>query len=82
MKLNPKKLATALAATWGLYVLLIGWVAAAGWGTTDLVDALSGLYLGFKATFVGGIIGGLWGMIDGLIAGYIIAWVYNWAPKK
>ncbi len=82
MKLNPKKLAIALALTWGLYVLCIGWAAAIGWGTTDLVSALAGLYIGFKATLLGGIIGGLWAAIDGLIAGYLIAWFYNWAPKK
>jgi hypothetical protein len=82
MKLNPEKLAAAVGLTWGLYVLLIGWVAAIGWGNTDLVSSLSGLYIGFKATFVGGIIGGLWGLIDGLIGGYLIALFYNWMIKS
>jgi hypothetical protein len=82
MKLNPKKLAIALGLTGGLGVLLVGWLAAAGWGNYDLVNALSAVYIGFKATFWGGIIGGLWGFLDGLIAGYLIATLYNRAPKK
>jgi len=82
MKLNPEKLAVALGLTWGLYVLLIGWVAAIGWGTSELVTALAGLYVGFKATLLGGIIGGLWGFLDGIIAGYLIAVFYNMAQKS
>ncbi len=81
MKLNPKKLAIAGALTWGLYVLLSGWVAWIGWGNHDLVNALAGLYVGYKATFWGAVIGGLWGLLDGLIGGYLLAVFYNWASK-
>lgn len=82
MKLNPKKLAIAGGITWALYVLFIGWVAALGWGNHDLVHAMSGLYIGFKATFLGGIIGGLWGLVDGLIGGYLVAFFYNQIAGK
>jgi hypothetical protein len=81
MKLNPKKLAISSAIVWGLYVLLAGWVAAIGWGNHDLVKALAGLYIGYKATFIGGIIGGLWAVVDGLIGGYLVAVFYNYADK-
>lgn len=82
MKLNPKKFAIAAGIVWGLYVLFIGWTAAAGWGNHALVNALGALYLGFKPTFFGGIIGGLWGVLDGVIGGYLVIYLYNRMSKK
>ena len=80
-KLNVKALAVGIGVLWAIYVLFIGWVAAFGWGT-ELVTVLSSLYIGYSASFVGGIIGGIWAFIDGAIAGAIIAWVYNKVTTK
>ncbi len=77
MKLNVKKIAVILAVVWGLYVLLIGWLGAAGWGNQFLINIFSVIYVGFSPTFIGGIIGGVWGALDGLIAGIVIANLYN-----
>lgn len=82
MKLNPKRFAIAVGIVWGLYVLLTGWIAAAGWGNYTLVNTLSAIYLGFKPTFVGGIVGGLWGVLDGLIGGYLLIYLYNKQTAK
>ncbi len=82
MKLNPKQLAIAGGIVWGAYVLLAGWAAAIGWGNHALVNALAGLYIGYKATFWGSVIGGLWAIVDGVIAGYLIAYLYNWSKGK
>jgi hypothetical protein len=67
-KCNVKALAVAVGALWAIYVLLLGWIAAFGWGE-DMVDLLSSLYIGYAPTFLGGIIGGIWAFIDGAIAG-------------
>ena len=80
-KLNVKALAVGIGVLWAIYVLFIGWVAAFGWGK-ELVTVLSSLYIGYSASFVGGIIGGIWAFIDGAIAGAIIAWVYNKVATK
>lgn len=71
MKLSTKKFSMAAAITWGLYILLIGWAATAGWGNHQLVTIISSLYVGFKPTFFGSLIGCAWGILDGLIGGYI-----------
>jgi hypothetical protein len=80
-KCNVKALAVAIGALWALYVLFLGWMAAFGWGR-ELVTVLSSLYIGYRASFFGGIIGGIWAFIDGAVAGAIIAWVYNLVAKK
>jgi hypothetical protein len=80
-KCSIKALAVAIGVLWAIYVLLLGWIAAFGWGK-EMVTVLSSLYIGYKPTFVGGIIGGIWAFVDGAIAGAIIAWVYNLVAKK
>ena len=82
MKLNTKKLSLAFSLTWGLFVLSIGWTAAIGWGNHALVNTMSGLYIGFKASFLGGIIGGLWGLVDGFIGGFLVSMFYNRVLSK
>ncbi len=77
MNLNPSKFAVAASLTWGLYILMVGWLAAAGWGNHSLITTTSALYLGFKPTFLGGIIGAIWGLVDGCIAGYVFALAFN-----
>lgn len=78
MKIAP--LAISLGAVWALGVLFLGWAAALGWGAA-LVNVLGSLYLGYNASFVGGIIGGVWAFVDGAIAGALIAAIYNLAAR-
>jgi hypothetical protein len=67
-------LATGIVS--GAGIMFLGWIAALGWGKS-LLDALAGLYVGYTASFVGGIIGGVYGFFDGLIGAAILAWLYN-----
>ena len=80
-KMNIKALAMGLGASWGLYMLVLGWTAAYGFGI-GFVETMSSMYIGFAPTFVGGIIGGIWGFIDGAVGGAIIAYVYNMVCRK
>ncbi|MGA8573609.1 MAG: bacteriophage holin [Desulfobaccales bacterium] len=80
-KCNIKALAVAIGALWSFSVLLLGWMAAFGWGR-EIVTVLASLYLGYAPTFLGGIVGAIWAFIDGAIAGAIIAWVYNLVAQK
>ena len=68
-KLNVKAFALACGVSFGAYALLLGWIAASGWGS-GIVAMLSSMYLGYAPTFVGGIVGA------------IVAWVYNAMIKK
>jgi hypothetical protein len=62
----------------GAGTIFLGWIAALGWGWgKSLLDVLAGLYVGYTASFVGGIIGGVYGFFDGLIGAAILAWLYN-----
>jgi hypothetical protein len=64
-----------LAAAYALFLGLAGWLFPP-WGT-ELVTAMSSLYIGYDATFLGSILGAIWAFVDGFIAGVVIAWVYN-----
>ena len=75
-KLKVVPMALGMGLTWGLAILLLGWISAAGWGVR-IVEVLSSLYLGFAPTFLGGVIGGLWAFVDGFLAGLALAWLYN-----
>lgn len=87
-KFNMKALALAFGISWAFYVAFVAWVAGLfpsigtnGWGGA-IVVGLSSLYLGYKATFLGGLIGAVWGFVDGAICGIIVAWLYNMFAKE
>ena len=82
MKFNTIKFALTVAVVWALYILCVGWISTAGWGNHSLVNALSGLYVGYTATFTGSIIGALYGLLDGFVGGLLIALVYNSFQKR
>ena len=75
-KLRIIPLAVAFGTIWALGILVLAWAAAFGWGTA-LVELLGSLYLGYDASFLGGLIGALWAIVDGAIAGALIAVIYN-----
>lgn len=75
-KLRVLPMAFGLGVTWGIGIMLLGWVSAAGWGT-KLVEVLSSLYLGYASAFLGGVIGGIWGFGDGFFAGLVLSLLYN-----
>lgn len=79
--LNVKAAAIAFGVSWGLGMLVLGWVSMFGWGT-ELVETMTFLYIGYSPTFLGGIIGALWGFVDGAIWGAIIAFTYNFIVKR
>jgi hypothetical protein len=74
---NPKALGYALGITWGLGLLLVGWISSLTSYGNNFVSGLGSLYLGYSSSFFGAIIGAVWGFIDLFIAGYIVAWLYN-----
>jgi hypothetical protein len=79
-KCSPNALGVAIGILWAAYVFLCGITAMFDWGT-DLVDAISSLYIGYDASILGAIIGAIWGFVDGYIAGVVIAWLYNRLAK-
>ncbi len=79
-KLNVRKFAVAWGVSCAIGVLLLGWVAIAGWGT-EMVNVMSSVYIGYSPSFFGAIIGAVWAFFDGAIGGAIIAWIYNTAKK-
>lgn len=74
--MNVRSFALAGGLVWGFGVMVLGWMAAFGWGGS-LAGVLASLYVGYGPSFVGGIIGGVYGFFDGLIALALIAWLYN-----
>lgn len=80
-KINIKAFALAWGVSFGLYALLLGWVAYFGWAV-KAVEVLSSIYIGYAPTFLGGLVGGIWAFIDATIGGAIIAFVYNLTVKK
>jgi ribose/xylose/arabinose/galactoside ABC-type transport system permease subunit len=75
--LNAKSLGLALGAVAAACMLICAWIAAlTGWGV-DMIKIAATCYLGYSASFLGGIIGALWGFAKGFILGWLIAWAYN-----
>ena len=75
--LNAKSFGLAIGIITAVYMLLMAWVAAVtGWGV-DMIRLAATCYLGYSASFIGGIIGAIWGFVDGFIFGWLIAWAYN-----
>lgn len=75
-RMSVSGLALGIGIYWGLAMLVAGWTSIFGWGT-EFVTTMSSIYIGYEASFIGGIIGGVWGFFDGLIAGALIAFFYN-----
>ena len=75
-KLNVLKFALAWGITFGVYLMVLGWVAMSGWGA-DIVNLISTVYIGYAPTFLGGVIGGIWAFFDWGIGMAIVAWLYN-----
>lgn len=82
-KLKVVPLAFALGITWGLGLLLAGWL---DWWTTNyatqFVNTFASIYIGYGPSFWGGVIGFCWGFVDLFIGGLIIAWIYNCCASK
>lgn len=77
MSLGVVSFGLAVGVTSGIFVFVLGVVAAFfGWGV-QLAAALSSLFIGYGPTFVGAIAGAVWAFVDGLVAGVLIAWFYN-----
>jgi len=76
-KLHVVALGMALGVTWGIGILIFGFIATfLNWGV-EVIDILGSVYIGYESTVLGSFIGGLWGFIDAFIGGVIIAWLYN-----
>ena len=76
-KLCAVKFGFELGIIWGLGCFLMGW---AGWlfgYGVPVVQLWAHVYIGYSATFLGGILGAIWGFIDFFIFGLLVAWVYN-----
>lgn len=85
-ELNPKALAIALGAGWGVYVFILGILSMfeirTFWISPELQQILATIYPGYEATIVGSFIGLFWAVICGAIGGYVIAWLHNFALEK
>ena len=75
-KFDIKAFALSAGILWGAACLLLGWLAMTGYAQA-WVDLLSTTYIGYSASFVGGIIGAIYGFIDAGIGGAVFAWLYN-----
>ena len=77
MTLNKNALGLTLGILYSLCMFLTALTAAyLNWGS-GMVMIAGDFYIGYKASFLGGIIGAIWGFIDGYICGFLIAWLYN-----
>ncbi|GAB4228477.1 MAG: bacteriophage holin [Chlamydiales bacterium] len=79
--LSIKGLCLGLGAAWSFCILICGWSAIFGWGNA-FVEVMASIYVGYEASFLGGIIGAMWGFLDGLIFGLIFGSVYNLTATK
>ncbi len=76
-KLDIKAFGLSVGIIWGLAMLSLGLInMGSHWGS-GIVEVMSTLYIGYKATVLGSIIGGIWAFFDAGIGGVVLAWLYN-----
>ena len=76
-KVCPMILALSLAVVWALSLTFLAWVCAGfGYGL-PMVQLFGSVYLGYDASFVGGLIGFVWGFIDLFIGVWLVVFVYR-----
>jgi len=80
-KLDVKAFGITLGIVWSASLLIMGILAMTINYGTGFVNAVSTLYIGYKATVAGIIIGAILGFFDAGIGGVIIAWLYNKLAK-
>lgn len=66
-----------LGCTWGVVILVTGWLSCFGWGNL-FVDTMASLYVGYDSTFFGSVRGAIWGFVDGAIIGLIFTFFHNY----
>lgn len=82
MTLNKNSFGVALGAVYALCAFVMALTAAyLNWGT-NMVSLMGDFYIGYEASFFGGIIGAIWAFVDGYIFGFLVAWVYNKISQK
>ncbi len=82
MCLNRNALGISIGVVSALCVFLLALAAAyLNWGV-NMVSLVGDIYIGYNASFIGGIIGAIWGFVDGFIFGFLTALVYNLVCKK
>jgi len=75
--LDAKSFGLSAGILWALAIFLMGVIATySSWGQ-EFVDLMSSIYLGYGASWLGGIIGAVWAFVDVFIAGYLLIWLYN-----
>jgi hypothetical protein len=73
----PVTFGLALGITYGLFMMVLAWVATwFGWGSS-VVDQYSAILSGYDASFVGGLIGFLWGLLKGFVFGFVLIMIYH-----
>jgi len=75
-KLHVLSFALSFGITFGIGIIFLGWIAMYGYGT-KIVDILGSVYLGFDASWLGGLIGGGWAFLDAGIGAAVVAVIYN-----
>ena len=75
----PIVLGLTLGLLWGLalfFLSLVGAFLFPSYGAA-FITTLESVYIGYKATLVGGLIGFAWGFVDFFVFGFLIAFIYN-----
>ena len=81
-KLHVLPFGLALGVIWGVGLLLVGLISAAGGWGDHFIAAMASLYVGYDATILGSLVGFVWGFVDFLVFGLILAWLYNFFVCK
>ena len=76
-RLSPVKFGFAFGLVWSISMLLLGWSAWLFDYGHAFVSLFASVYVGYGASFVGGVLGALWGLVDVFVFAWVVAVVYN-----
>lgn len=80
-KMNVKALGLSCGIIWGFGAFILGILSMVFCWSTQFVELLSTMYIGYGPTIKGSLIGAAWGFVDAGIGGALIAWLYNKLSK-
>lgn len=78
--IRPVRLGTAGGILWSLCMFVSTILAIYTGFSSEFLDLMTHIYLGYSISWAGAFIGLIYGFIDGFLGLFLLGWLYNKLP--